>query len=489
MGQPSTPPRWKIPSPPCARLTEGGRGADIVIEAAGRATSWEWAMQMVRKGGTVNLFAGCAKGTEVKLDPWALHYSEITLKSTFHHTPRFMREAMESIARGEIRASDFVTGEAPLADLPGVFKDMLHRNDALKTAISSLDVGTICRPRPPNAEPALFSSAMLPTPELQIAQKLPPEGCTAEVAQRYTRWLATHHYENFSVVSWLLPRHLHQHFYNIYAYCRWSDDLGDEVPNHARALRLLDAWEEEVQAIYEPEGAPRHPVLIALAETIRAKDIPRKPFTDLLRAFRQDQTVHRYATWGDVLDYCVYSANPVGRLVLYLCGYRDEERQRLSDFTCTALQLANFWQDVSRDIEKGRIYIPLEALAAHGLDRGRHHRPPFRWPIRRADALFDRAHARAFRRRRAARGPRRPELRVDIELFSRGGLAVLDAIEAAGCNTLEYRPALTQLDKLRLARPRIGSASSSAGARPSRRYRLAAPSGAGKPAVGSRASA
>lgn len=116
-------------------LTEGRRGADIVIEAAGRATSWEWAMQMVRKGGTVNLFAGCAKGTEVKLDPWALHYSEITLKSTFHHTPRFMREAMKSIARGEIRASDFVTGEAPLADLPSVFKDMLHRNDALKTAI------------------------------------------------------------------------------------------------------------------------------------------------------------------------------------------------------------------------------------------------------------------------------------------------------------------------------------------------------------------
>jgi len=117
------------------QMTEGGRGADIVIEAAGRATSWEWAMQMVRKGGTVNLFAGCAKGTEVKLDPWALHYSEITLKSTFHHTPRFMREAMQSIARGEIRACDFVAGEAPLADLPGVFKDMLHRNDALKTAI------------------------------------------------------------------------------------------------------------------------------------------------------------------------------------------------------------------------------------------------------------------------------------------------------------------------------------------------------------------
>src|ERR1700677_334778 len=208
---------------------------------------------------------------------------------------------------------------------------------------------------------------MLATPELEIAQRLPPEGCTAEIAQRYTRWLATHHYENFGVASWLLPRHLHQHFYNLYAYCRWSDDLGDEVPNHARALRLLEAWEEEVVKIYERGGQPHHPVLIALAETIRAKSIPRKPFTDLLRAFRQDQIVHRYATWNDVLDYCVYSANPVGRLVLYLCGYQDEERQRLSDFTCTALQMANFWQDVSRDMEKGRIYIPLEELAAHGL--------------------------------------------------------------------------------------------------------------------------
>src|SRR5580698_5593504 len=126
---------------------------------------------------------------------------------------------------------------------------------------------------------------MLPTPELEIARNLPQANCAPAEAERYTRWLATHHYENFNVVSWLLPRHLHQHFYNVYAYCRWSDDLGDEIPNHARALRLLDAWDEEVQQIYEPGYAPRHPVLIALAQTIRAKDIPRKPFADLLRAF------------------------------------------------------------------------------------------------------------------------------------------------------------------------------------------------------------
>jgi squalene synthase HpnC len=200
---------------------------------------------------------------------------------------------------------------------------------------------------------------MLPTPELEIARNLPPSNCAPAEAERYTRWLATHHYENFNVVSWLLPRELHQHFYNVYAYCRWSDDLGDEVADSARALQLLDAWEDELKLIYAADAGPSHPVLIALRETIRAKNIPITPFSDLLRAFRQDQTVKRYATWDAVYDYCVYSANPVGRLVLYLCGYSDAARQKMSDATCTALQLANFWQDVSRDLEKGRIYIPL----------------------------------------------------------------------------------------------------------------------------------
>src|SRR5215469_1726117 len=132
---------------------------------------------------------------------------------------------------------------------------------------------------------------MLRPNELDIAAKLPANGCAPAEAQTYTHWLATHHYENFNVVSWLLPRELHQHFYNVYAYCRWSDDLGDEVPDHARALALLDAWEDELRLIYEPARAPLHPVLIALGETIRAKGIPVQPFADLLRAFRQDQTV------------------------------------------------------------------------------------------------------------------------------------------------------------------------------------------------------
>ena len=291
---------------------------------------------------------------------------------------------------------------------------------------------------------------MLATPELEIARHLPAEACSAAEAQRYTRWLATHHYENFNVVSWLLPKRLHHHFYNLYAYCRWSDDLGDEIPDRQRALELLDAWEDELHLCYVAESGPSHPVLIALRETIRAKDIPQKPFSDLLRAFRQDQRVQRYATWDGVLDYCVYSANPVGRLVLYLCGYRDAERQKLSDYTCTALQLANFWQDVSRDLEKGRIYIPLDALAAHGLTEAdiverrfsERYVSLMKDLIGRTRDLF----AAGMPLVGSVEGP----IRVDIEMFSRGGLAILDAIESSGYDTLNDRPALTKWTQLRL---------------------------------------
>ena len=291
---------------------------------------------------------------------------------------------------------------------------------------------------------------MLPTPELEIARNLPQANCAPSEAERYTRWLATHHYENFNVVSWLLPRDLHQHFYNVYAYCRWSDDLGDEVADPTRALQLLDAWEDELRLIYTDGVGPAHPVLIALRETIRAKDIPERPFRDLLRAFRQDQTVHRYATWDEVLDYCVYSANPVGRLVLYLCGYRDKTRQKLSDFTCTALQLANFWQDVSRDLEKGRIYIPLEALAEHRLTEA--DIAGKRFDARYA-ALMAALIARTrelFHAGRPLSQTVQPFLRVDLEMFSRGGLAILDAIEASGYNTLEHRPSLSKWTQAKL---------------------------------------
>jgi squalene synthase HpnC/squalene synthase HpnD len=282
---------------------------------------------------------------------------------------------------------------------------------------------------------------MLRPNELALATKnVPAPGCSIDDAQKYTRWLATHHYENFNVVSWLLPKELHQHFYNVYAYCRWADDLGDEIPDGNRAVELLDWWERELNACYDDK--PSHAVFIALRETVLAQDIPKEPFADLLKAFRQDQFVKRYENWDAVIDYCVYSANPVGRLVLYLCGYRDAERQRLSDATCTALQLANFWQDVSRDLEKGRIYIPLDIAASH--------------EVAEADIVAKRFSAgyvtlmkEHTARTRVLFNDGLPlakvvntRLSIDLEMFSRGGLAVLDAIESSGYNTLQHRPSI-----------------------------------------------
>lgn len=272
---------------------------------------------------------------------------------------------------------------------------------------------------------------------------------TAEEAREYTRWLATHHYENFHVVSFLLPKRLHQDFYNVYAFCRWSDDLGDEIGDKAQSLRLLTWWKEQLDAMYEG-AAPRHPVFVALKETAGRHEIPKGPFADLIRAFVQDQLVERYETLEDLYGYCRYSANPVGRLVLYLCGYRDAERQALSDATCTALQLANFWQDVTVDLRKGRVYIPLEAMRRHGytveeLRRGAEtdaFRAVMKEIVGIARGLFIKGLplARMVDRR----------LAVDLELFSRGGMRVLDKIEQQDWNVLRRRPYITKLDRARL---------------------------------------
>jgi len=296
---------------------------------------------------------------------------------------------------------------------------------------------------------------MLAPVDLEIARNLPPLGSSLEDSRKYTRWLATHHYENFSVATFLLPASLRQHFYNVYAYCRWADDLGDEVPDPKTALELLDWWEEQLRECYA--GRATHPVFIALQDTVGWFDIPIDPFRHLLVAFRQDQTVHRYPTWDAVLGYCRNSADPVGRLVLYLGGYRDAERFALSDYTCSALQLANFWQDVARDLDKDRIYIPLDLLAASGLaesdlfdrrfdDRYVHL---MRGLVARTRELFHRGHPLAALVKQ--------DLRVDIQLFASGGMAVLDAIERIGYNTIQHRPTISGLKKCRLLAQALGS--------------------------------
>jgi len=278
--------------------------------------------------------------------------------------------------------------------------------------------------------------------------RIPETPPTLEEARAWCRALAETHYENFHVASWFLPKRLRPHFHAIYAYCRVSDDLGDEVGDRDASLALLDLWGAELDACYR--GEARHPVFVALAETVRACEIPKEPFADLLVAFRQDQTVTRFATMADVLDYCRYSANPVGRIVLYACGYRDDERFALSDKTCTALQLANFWQDVRVDYTKGRVYIPQEDLDRFHVDEvslaARHFTPEFhrlmQYEVDYASDLFQAGLPLI--------GKVDAELALDLDLFSRGGMEILRAIRRQGYNVLRERPAISKPRKLAL---------------------------------------
>jgi squalene synthase HpnC len=281
---------------------------------------------------------------------------------------------------------------------------------------------------------------------LPQSYRIPDAAPSLAEARTYCERLARSHYENFSVATWFLPSRLRQHFYNVYAYCRISDDLGDEVGDPRQSLELLDQWETELNACYA--GAPRHPVFVALAETVRQCGIPKHEFSDLLVAFRQDQTVTRFATFADILNYCRYSVNPVGHLVLYLCGYSDAKRQQLSDFTCTALQLANFWQDVAVDYGKGRVYLPLEDLDRFGVTEDdiaqRRATPQFlemmKFEVQRAREWFNQGVPLLEKVNR--------ELAVDLELFSRGGQEILNAIERQRFDVLRRRPVISKPRKL-----------------------------------------
>ena len=278
----------------------------------------------------------------------------------------------------------------------------------------------------------------------------PEERPTLEEARAWCHALATSHYENFHVATFFLPKRVRPHFESVYAFCRVSDDLGDEVGDTATALRLLGAWGEMLDECYDRSEQSRHPVFVALRETVVACDLPRELFHDLLRAFRQDQVKTAYETWEEAVEYSRYSANPVGRLVLMVCGYRDEPRALLSDKICTGLQLANFWQDVVRDAEIPRRYLPAEYMEAFGVAEGqiegRVFTPAFgdmmRALVARTRALLDEG--------AALPGMVDAELRVTLELFSKGGAAILDGIAAQEYDVLRGRPVVTRRKKLML---------------------------------------
>jgi squalene synthase HpnC len=269
-----------------------------------------------------------------------------------------------------------------------------------------------------------------------------------EDALTYTRWLATHHYENFQVVSFLLPKRLHQDFYNVYSFCRWADDLGDEIGDTTESLRLLKWWRGQLQDMYA--GRASHPVFVALKGTAARHELPEILFDDLIKAFEHDQTVTRYRNFEELFQYCRYSANPVGRLVLGLCGYRDEYRQALSDATCTALQLANFWQDVIVDLEKDRVYLPLDIMARQGYPVEdlfeRRFDPRFRAAMKEAVEVA----RELFLKGLPLAGQVDRRLAIDLELFSRGGLKVLEKIERQDFNVLRARPAISKVERVGL---------------------------------------
>jgi squalene synthase HpnC len=268
-----------------------------------------------------------------------------------------------------------------------------------------------------------------------------------EEARAYCRRLAQSHYENFTVASGLFPRHLYQHLCNVYAYCRWADDLADES-NKDEALTLLNWWQGLLDAAYVGEAA--HPVFVALAETVKQFQLPREPLADLLVAFRRDQMQNRYETLGDLLTYCEKSANPVGRIVLHLGRSADEENLRLSDSICTGLQLANFWQDVKRDDARGRIYIPQENCRSAGWDETR-------FAVGKCDEAFREMLKPLVEDAaiRLAAGERLTQqvdrgLRLPIRVFAAGGEAILAAIRRNGYDVWSRRPTVGRFSKLRI---------------------------------------
>jgi len=283
-----------------------------------------------------------------------------------------------------------------------------------------------------------------------VAYRMPEVRPTLAEAKQWCRDLTTSHYENFHVATWFLPKAVRPHFESVYAYCRVSDDLGDEVADPQVALRLLDEWGALLDECYDAPAQSRHPVFVALHETIAAHDLPRHLFHDLLAAFRLDQTKTRYASIADLEAYSHDSANPVGRLVLWICGYREEPLALLSDKVCTALQLANFWQDIVEDWERGRRYLPADQMARFGVTDEDLTTCRFTPQFRALMQSLVTDTQQMLREGGAISTHVDRELATTLDLFRKGGEAILDAIAAQGFDTLKHRPEVSKARKAKL---------------------------------------
>lgn len=285
-------------------------------------------------------------------------------------------------------------------------------------------------------------------PEIYLT---PVERPSDEQALLWCKQLATTHYENFHVTTVFLPKKLRPHFYSVYAFCRTSDDLGDEVGDTKVATRLLGEWRAMLHECFEHPQQSRHPVFVALQPTIACCKLPIQPFDDLITAFERDQVYAKHESIATLEDYSRYSANPVGRLVLLLSGYHDEKLMQLSDEICTGLQLANFYQDVVTDwVDRGRRYLPADVMRRFGVTDAQIAARRFDANFRAMmEFLVGDARARLLRGAKIATLIER-DLAATLTLFVNGGLAILDAIAAQDYNTLMSRPVVTKGAKLRL---------------------------------------
>lgn len=269
-----------------------------------------------------------------------------------------------------------------------------------------------------------------------------------ELSLNYCKKLALNHYENFFITTFFIPKNIRQDIYNIYAYCRIGDDIVDEIPDKNIALKKLDNFRKDLGRCYLEEE-PRHLMFQALKTTIKKLNIPIKPFYDLIRAFEQDLTKNRYYTKEEMLDYCKYSANPVGELFLYVYNEHKNENIELSNYICTALQILNFIQDITIDLDKNRIYLPIEDFIKQGFKEedliNKKYNNNFRNVIKDYVDFTEEYFLKGMKLSEFVK----KGFSKDIKLFCITGIKLLEKIRKKNYNTILERPTLNKYDFLK----------------------------------------